>query len=104
MLHALDEACDEDIQCSEGLGDLGRCSAGKCACADGAALGADKKCACAADEEFNKVSTRCERSAPGSGSASSAGLAGQQQAAKEAPEGKGTVLTDHQTFFATLWL
>ncbi|XP_034244563.1 tenascin-like isoform X5 [Thrips palmi] len=62
---SLAAACEEDIQCSEGLGDLGRCSAGKCACPDGAVLGADNKCACADDEELNKAANRCEKAAPG---------------------------------------
>ncbi|KAJ1521542.1 hypothetical protein ONE63_003201 [Megalurothrips usitatus] len=63
VLRSPGAACTEDIQCSEGLGDLGHCSAGACACVDGAALNADNKCACAAGEEPR--GGRCERTAPG---------------------------------------
>lgn len=65
VLHSLSAACEEDIQCSEGLGDLGRCTGGQCACSDGAQVSEDtKKCSCVPGEEFNKFSSRCEKTLP----------------------------------------
>ncbi|XP_052123608.1 tenascin [Frankliniella occidentalis] len=59
VLRSLGAPCVEQIQCSEGLGDLGLCRGGACACEDGARLGADNRCECEAGRAEDK--TRCER-------------------------------------------